>query len=215
FTAMRTTLIALAVGIVVISIRALSGKARVLSISLVLLVLIFGAMVVYQTRAAHALWLQDPSSSLRAQVATAGMKRMMHHPLFGHGMDSSHRHWSEWGFPGREMIHMHSTPLQFAFERGLPAVLFWLWIMAAFWMTASRAEKFQRESRDTNRHGILLGATGAVAAIFASSLVNYNFGDEEVMLVFWWLIGIVVVLSEVTPRSTNPPEQPRDVVSVV
>ncbi len=195
FTAMRTALVAMAIGIIVISLRALGGRARALSVSLALLMLVFGALVVYQTRAANALWLQDPSSSLRAQVAKVGLKRIVLHPLFGHGMDSSHLHWTEWGFPGRDMIHMHSTPLQIAFERGLPAMIFWLWIMIAFWRTTSRAERSQRESRDTNRHGILLGATGAVAAVFASSLVNYNFGDEEVMLVFWWLMGIAVALT--------------------
>ena len=204
-TAMRTALIALAIGICVISFRSLKQRARVLSVAGVLLVLLFGAFVVYQTRAANALWLQDPSSSLRAQVATIGLKRILLHPLFGHGMDSMHRHWAEWGFPGQEIIHMHSTPLQLAFDRGFPALIFWLWIMAVFWLTASRAEKSQRESRDTNRYGILLGATGAVAAVFASSLVNYNFGDEAVMIVFWWLMGIVVVLSEVDLKQTRNP----------
>ena len=163
FTAMRTALVALAIGICVISFRVLGRRARVLSVAVVSLVLVFGAFVVYQTRAANALWLQDPSSSLRVQVATVGLKRIMLHPLFGHGMDSIHLHWTEWGFPGRDMLHMHSTPLQLAFDRGFPALIFWLWIMAVFWLTASRAEKSQRESRDTNRYGILLGATGAVA----------------------------------------------------
>jgi hypothetical protein len=194
FTAMRTALVALAIGIALISFRALGGRARALSVSLVLLLLVFGAFVVYQTRATNALLLQDPSSSLRAQVASVGLKRILTHPLFGHGMDAIHLHWTEWGFPGSEMVHMHSTPVQFAFDRGLPALVFWLWIMAAFWTTTSREERSQREGRDANRHGILLGATGAIAAVFASSLVNYNFGDEEVMLVFWWLMGIVVVL---------------------
>jgi hypothetical protein len=203
FTAMRTALVALAIGIFVISFRALAGRARMLSVSLGLLVLVFGAFFVYQTRAANALWLQDPSSSLRAQVATIGLKRVLIHPLFGHGMDSIQLHWTEWGFPGHEMIHMHSTPLQITFDRGFPALIFWFWIMAAFWITASRAERSQRESRDANRHGILLGATGAIAAIFASSLVNYNFGDEEVVLVFWWLMGIVVVLSEVNAQQSH------------
>ena len=204
-TAMRTALMALAIGICVISFRSLKQRARVLSVAGVLVMLLFGAFVVYQTRATNALRLQDPSSSLRVQVATVGLKRIMLHPLFGHGMDSMHLHWAEWGFPGQEMVHMHSTPLQLVFDRGFPALIFWLWIMAVFWLTASRAEKSQRESRDTNRYGILLGATGAVAAVFASSLVNYNFGDEEVMIVFWWLMGIVVVLSEVDSKQTSNP----------
>jgi hypothetical protein len=196
FTAMRTALVAMAIGICVISLRALRGRARMVSVFVVALVMVFGAFFVYQTRAAQALWLQDPSSTLRGQVATIGLKRVMLHPLFGHGMDSMHLHWTEWGFPGRDLLHMHSTPLQFAFDRGLPAVIFWLWIMIVFWLTASRAERSQRKSRDTNRYGILLGATGVVAAVFADSIVNYAFGNEQVMIVFWWLMGMVVVMAD-------------------
>jgi hypothetical protein len=191
-TAMRTVLVALTIGVCVISVRALGRKAKVLTLAALLVLLAVGAFAVYQTRAQNALWLEDPSSSLRVQVAKVGLSRMMLHPLFGHGMDAMHVHWAEWGFPGRDMLHLHSTPLQLAFDRGLPALILWLWIIALFWRTASRGEESTRDSSDTNRYGILLGATGAVAGFFASSLVNYNFGDGEVALVFWWLLGIVV-----------------------
>ena len=201
-TAMRTVLVALAVGVCVISVRSLGRRAKVVSLASVLILLAVGAFIVYQTRAQHALRLQDPSSTLRVQVARIGASRIMLHPLFGHGMDSMHLHWREWGFPGSDMLHLHSTPLQLAFDRGLPALIFWFWIMWLFWRTASRGEKSSRDTADTNRYGILLGATGAVAGFFASSLVNYNFGDGEVALVFWWLLGVVVVLSEASNRQT-------------
>jgi len=197
-TAMRTVLVALAIGVCVISVRTLGRRAKVLSLAGICLLLAVGAFVVYQTRAQHALSLQDPSSSLRVQVARVGVSRLMLHPLFGHGMDAMHAHWAEWGFPGTDMLHLHSTPLQLAFDRGLPALVFWLWIMWVFWRTAARGEKLLRDTSDTNRYGVLLGATGAVAGFFASSLVNYNFGDGEVALVFWWLMGIVVVMSPVS-----------------
>lgn len=202
-TAMRTVLVALAIGVCVISVRALGRRAKVISVAGICLLLAVGAFVVYQTRAEHALSLKDPSSSLRVQVAKVGLSRMMLHPLFGHGMDAMHVHWQQWGFPGSDMLHLHSTPLQLAFDRGLPALVFWLWIMWMFWRTASRGEKSLRDSSDTNRYGILLGATGAVAGFFASSLVNYNFGDGEVALVFWWLMGIVVVMTEERRNADN------------
>lgn len=194
-TAMRTALIAFAIGVVVISWRALRGRARIAMLASLAVLLIVGAFVVYQTRAHQALFLRDPSSSLRVQVARVGAARIMLHPLFGHGMDSMHAHWNEWGFPGADLLHLHSTPLQLAFDRGLPALFLWFWIVWLFWRTASRSEKRLRETGDTNRYGILLGATGALAGFLASSLVNYNLGDGEVALVFWWLLGIVVVLS--------------------
>ena len=202
-TAMRTVLVALVIGILLMSIRALTAKARVLSLVGICLVLAGGAFVVFQTRAQHALSLQDPSSTLRVQVARVGLSRLLVHPVFGHGMDAVHLHWKEWGFPGTDMLHLHSTPLQLAFDRGFPALLFWLWIMWLFWRTASSNEKALREASDTNRYGILLGATGAVAGFFASSLVNYNFGDGEVALVFWWLLGIVVVMSGATNNNSQ------------
>jgi O-antigen ligase len=194
-TAMRTALIGFAIGVVVVSWRALRGRGKTAVLVALSIVLIVSAFVVYQTRARQALFLQDPSSALRVQVAKVGLRRIMLHPLFGHGMDAMHVHWNEWGFPGSDMLHLHSTPLQLAFDRGLPALFLWFWIVWLFWRTASRNEERLRETRDTNRYGVLLGATGALAGFLASSLVNYNLGDGEVALVFWWLLGIVVVLS--------------------
>jgi len=194
-TAMRTVLVAFTLGACVLTIRAARGKARLLVPAALLLVLALGALIVWQTRAEQALWLQDDSASLRLTVAQIGVSRIVLHPVFGHGMDAMHLHWNDWGFPGKDMLGMHSTPLQLAFDRGLPALALWLWIMAAFWLMTTRAERVFRDSADTNRHGLLLGATGAIAGFFASSLVNYNFGDAEVALVFWWLMGIVVVLA--------------------
>jgi hypothetical protein len=195
FAAMRTVLVALALGASVIALRATRSRVRLVVATAIIVMLVVGTLVVWRTRPSGALMLEDYSSSLRLSVARVGLSRVMLHPIFGHGMDAVKNHWTEWGFPGADMIHLHSTPLQIAFDRGLPALLFWLWIMIACWMLAARGEKLFRDFTDANRHGLLLGATGAIAGFFASSLVNYNFGDAEVALVFWWLMGIIVALS--------------------
>jgi O-Antigen ligase len=194
-TAMRTVMVAFTLGACVITLRAARGRARLLVTASLLLVLTLGAFIVWQTRAKQALTLGDDSASLRLTMARLGMSRIALHPVFGHGMDAMHLHWNEWGFPGQDMVGLHSTPLQLAFDRGLPALALWLWIMVAFWLMTTRAELTFRDSADTNRYGLLLGAMGAIAGFFASSMVNYNFGDGEVALVFWWLMGIVVVLA--------------------
>ncbi|HEY9286136.1 MAG TPA: hypothetical protein VIP46_21980, partial [Pyrinomonadaceae bacterium] len=128
-------------------------------------------------------------------IARAALARVTERPLAGHGVDSVHRHWREWGFPGDDVVHTHSTPLQLAFERGLPALFFWLWLLAAFWLTLARAEKSFRASPDATTHGLLLGAAGSFAGFCASSLVNYNFGDAEAALLLWWLMGSTVALT--------------------
>ena len=191
FTAMRTVLVAFVIGASLIAWRSLRGFPKVIFTAALFLVLGFGAVVVWQTRGNNALALGDPSSSLRAQVARVGVSRILIHPVFGHGMDAMHLHWREWGFPGNDMLHLHSTPLQLAFDRGVPMLLLWLWLMGTFWFKLWRDSSVASELADTNWYGILLGASGALTGLLASSIVNYNYGDSEVAMMFWWLMGLV------------------------
>ena len=192
FTAMRTVIVAFVIAATVIAFRSLRGTARVAFTFALFFVIGLGAVVVWQTRDRNALLLGDPSSSLRLQVARVGLSRIPIHPIFGHGMDAMKLHWSEWGFPGKDMLHLHSTPLQLAFDRGLPMLALWLWMMIAFWWTIARAERSSADLSDTNSYGILLGTLGALTGFLVSSLVNYNYGDAEAVMLFWFLMGIAL-----------------------
>ena len=189
FTAMRTVIVAFVIGACVSAWRSLRGAYKVVFTFALFFVLAFGAVVVWQTRARDALMLDDPSSALRLQVARVGFSRIPVHPIFGHGMDAMQRHWNEWGFPGSDMLHLHSTPLQLAFDRGLPMLALWLWLMIAFWSSVARKERSAADLSDTNAYGILLGILGALTGFLISSLVNYNYGDAEVAMMFWFLMG--------------------------
>jgi O-antigen ligase len=187
----------------------LRGTLKIVFTFALFFVLAFGAVVVWQTRDRNALLLGDPSSSLRMQVARVGLSRIPIHPIFGHGMDAMQKHWNEWGFPGKDMLHLHSTPLQLAFDRGLPMLALWLWMMSAFWLTIARDEKRAADFSDTNCHGILLGTLGALTGFLASSLVNYNYGDAEVVMMFWFLMGIAT-LTDCTDSTSVQSVKPGD-----
>lgn len=195
-TAMRTATIALVVGALTTAWRAsvASRRARAAVALALTIAVALGVFAVWRTRDAGALSLSDPSARLRLEVARVAARRVAAHPVFGHGMDAVHLHWNEWGFPGKDLLHAHSTPVQLAFDRGLPALLLWLWLLLAFWFALARAERRFRASDEAGAHGLLLGAVGATAGFFASSLVNYNFGDAEVALMLWWLMGSVFAL---------------------
>jgi O-antigen ligase len=193
---MRTVLLAFVFGASLIVWKSLRGTVRFAITAALFLILGFGAVVVWQTRAEKALSLGDPSASLRTEVARVGFNRIWIHPIFGHGMDAMKLHWTEWGFPGKDMLHLHSTPLQLAFDRGLPMLALWLWLMIALLMYLSQASRKASDLSDTNSYGILLGALGALVGLLTSSLVNYNFGDSEVVMMFWWVMGMSVTVTE-------------------
>lgn len=201
FTAMRTVIVAFVVGACVVAWRSLRGVYKVVFTFAVFFVLAFGAVVVSQTRARDALSLNDPSSSLRLEVARVGFSRIPLHPVFGHGMDAMKRHWTEWGFPGKDVLHLHSTPLQLAFDRGLPMLVLWLWLMFALVMRIARAERAASDLSDTNTYGILLGGLGGLMGFLASSLFNYNYGDSEAVMLFWWLMGVCITSARLVRSS--------------
>ena len=201
-TAMRSTLAAVAVGALVIAWRmATTQRQRIVLTAAVLVILVGGGWFVWRTRQQGALAFQDASANLRYQVATIAARRVMLHPIFGHGMDAMHEHWNEWGFPGRYMLDAHSTPIQIAFDRGLPALAFWFWLMLSFWRFARRTESATAQASEANAHGLSVGIVGAFAGFLVSSLVNYNFGDSEVALLVWWMMGAAVVLRSKTEDS--------------
>jgi O-Antigen ligase len=195
-TAMRSTLAAVAVGALVIAWRmATTQRQRIILAAAVVVIFVGGGWFVWRTREQGALALQDASANLRYQVATIAARRVMLHPIFGHGMDAMHEHWNEWGFPGRDMLDAHSTPIQIAFDRGLPALALWFWLMFSFWRFATRTERLTAQASDASTHGLSIGIVGAFAGFVVSSMVNYNFGDSEVVLLVWWMMGATVVLN--------------------
>lgn len=46
--------------------------------------------------------------------------------------------------------------------------------------------------------GIVLGALGGLAGFFASGLVHYNWGDSEVVMVFYFIMGLSLAVRRAT-----------------
>ena len=72
----------------------------------------------------------------------------------------------------------------------------WLWLMSAFLIHLWEASRKASDLSDTSSFGILLGALGALVGFLVSSVVNYNYGDAEVAMMFWWLMGTSVAISQ-------------------
>ena len=91
---------------------------------------------------------------------------------------------------GRQPIgHLHNVYLQLAFERGVPALVAWLIWMAIYLRMLWRA--FSR-SEDAWRRGLFLGALGGTIGMLTSGLVEYNWGDSEVVMIFYLIMGLSI-----------------------
>jgi hypothetical protein len=166
------------------------------------------------------------------------------HLLVGIGMDSLKKHWRQWGLfdEGRIPIgHMHSNPLQIALERGVPTFLAWLVLLGIYAHTLARTFRklskqlgsslgphvnrpANEESGDSDSgafgswldRGIILGALGGLAGFCVSGLVHYNWGDSEVIMIVYFIMGLSLVVernSQVGTFSRNPGQVERDLNS--
>ncbi|MBS1790868.1 MAG: O-antigen ligase family protein [Acidobacteria bacterium] len=181
--------------IVALLLTAISAGRRAVMTALIAASLLgaLGVYVVTSARQQVMASFTDDSTTRRIGYMEAGLRMIPRHPLLGVGMDSHKRHWQEWGFPGDYITHTHSTPIQIAMDRGLPALGCYVWLIAAMLLAAIRS--FKQKSQPEIQAGLFerslsLGVFGAVAGFFLSSLTNYNFGDSETLTMLLFVVGL-------------------------
>jgi hypothetical protein len=184
----------------------LSGSRKLLlaAVLLAIPVIIGGMLFLQETRGIGVVDSKDESTQYRMTMWRDGIRlstASAHNLVFGIGMDSTKKHWQEWGmFAGGflPLGHFHSTPMQMLVERGAPALLIWLSVIFLYGVTLWKA--VWREKRDGARDlwtfGILLGCLGGLIGFFVSGLVHYNIGDGEVAMVFYLLMAVGITIAE-------------------
>jgi O-antigen ligase len=131
--------------------------------------------------------VQDPSNQDRLAMIEVGARIVANDPLTGVGPNMVPRVYETYR-PDYAINptnpHLHNVPLQIAAERGLPALVIWVWFVVAVVVALFRVF---RQSRDR-----ALAATGlaAVVAMLAAGLFEYNFGDSEFLMLFLVVITL-------------------------
>ncbi len=180
------------------------GRRTLVFIGLMALPLVLGGLfVLQQKRNVSFIDQTDQSTTWRQTVWREGVTLLVSKPrhlVIGIGMDSIKKHWQAWGMfdNGRiPMGHMHSNLLQIALERGVPALILWLAFLFVYARTLWRRLRNGARLEWIDR-GILLGALGGLAGFFSSGLVHYNWGDSEVVMVLYMIIGVALALQRHT-----------------
>jgi O-antigen ligase len=191
----------------------LSGSRKLLlaAVLLAIPVIIGGMLFLQETRGIGVVDSKDESTQYRMTMWRDGIRlstASAHNLIFGIGMDSTKKHWQEWGmFAGGflPMGHFHSTPMQMLVERGVPALLIWLAVIFLYGLTLWKA--IWSVKRDIHgglwTFGILLGCLGGLIGFFVSGLVHYNIGDGEVAMVFYLLMAVGIRVAEFINDSTG------------
>lgn len=195
----RASWLSLLVSAILITALSLSRRALLIAGACTLPLVLTGLFVLHQKRNVGFFDQKDDSIAWRQKIWREGFHLLTSSPrhlLVGVGMDSIKGHWREWGLfeNGRlPMGHMHSDYLQIALERGVPALIAWLILLGAYARTLWRL-RHRVPKENWIEKGIVLGALGGLVGFMLSGVVHYNWGDSEVVMILYLIMGFSLVV---------------------
>jgi len=132
----------------------------------------------------------NESNRERLLVWGAGLRIIADYPVFGVGQNSFPLVYPKYrakNVKEPHISHLHNNFLELAAERGLVGLAAWIWLWgAALWVTA----KAWRSAEDDKEVKTALAACmGGVVAFLAAGLFEYNFGDSEIQMMFYFILA--------------------------
>jgi hypothetical protein len=216
-TVTRASWLGCLVSTLLILLLGMGRRAMIVIGVLAIPLVLAGLFILQQKRNVSFIDQADQSTTWRETVWREGFNLLVSKPrhlLVGVGMDSIKGHWREWGmFDGGRIPwgHMHSNFLQIALERGVPALLLWLAFLFVYARTLWRSLKLVKPRCVSDGKfvgpwidcGILLGALGGLAGFITSGLVHYNWGDSEVVMILYLIMGLTLTVRREVEQSSN------------
>jgi O-antigen ligase len=131
--------------------------------------------------------MSDPTTRDRVAMLEAGAAIIRDHPWTGVGPDMIGRVYPDYRTASAVQAdnpHLHNVPLQIAAERGLPALVVWIGFVV------SAIAGLWRLLGDRRARPLAAAGLGAMTAMLAAGLTEYNFGDSEFLMLLLVMITL-------------------------
>jgi len=208
-TGTRAAVASLVLGCFVALLLLAERRARILAIAALTVIALSATIWIQHTRQTRWVDPNDISTQFRVLMWGDGLRLIRQHPWFGVGMETVRLHFHEWNIRGfleyNVVSHFHSTYVQIAVERGIPALLAWLWFCVAYALFLWRLiARLRIQSRLACAAAV--GALGGLVAFTFTSFFHYNLGEEPLALIFFFYWGLAVAMDRILtiPGALDP-----------
>ena len=196
-TQTRRAIAGLAAGCFV-ALQLLAGRrTRLLATAALGVLLLAATFWIHHTRGFGWIAFHDAGTQYRVLMWEDGLRLVRQHPWFGVGMGAIANHWQEWNIRAYALYHVqwhfHSDYVQLAVERGLPALVAWLWFLVAnFIFLRGLLRRVSTRSRFAT--GVVAGVLAGFVAFLVTSLVEYTLSDETLVMLLFSFFGMAVAI---------------------
>lgn len=168
----------------------------VLSLPLLAAVAFVASPPVMRARVTSILHGREIDSNTFHTIArNAGIRMIEKHPLLGLGPDGPKYHFKEYvpadiwaNRPAGFYEHLHNLYLQYGAERGLPALVVFLWLMLQILVDFTRGLRALPPG-PSDRRFLLHAGIAVVIAALVEGFAEVNLGDSEVLTMFLVVIA--------------------------
>ena len=102
---------------------------------------------------------------------------------------------------GRQLVcHAHNNFIDMAVDSGLLGLGIFIWFLVTIYKVGFHIFK---ELEDGYFKGIAWGFLGSLTAFLIAGLSQYNFGDSEVVMLFYFLLAMVMVIPRIRKPTSN------------
>ncbi len=153
------------------------------------------------SRFASIFDVNNPTNRDRVAMLKEGERMVRAHPLVGVGPNMVEVVYSTFRDPDaveRVNPHLHNVPVQIAAERGLPALIVWIWFVVIV------LTDLFHEFRAGKNPALAAAALAAMTAMLAAGLFEYNFGDSEFLMLLLLLVTLPFAASRPPAADLQP-----------
>ena len=159
---------------------------------------------------------QVDSNAFRIIAWNAGIQMIERHPLLGLGPEGPKYHFQEYvppdawnSRPPGFYQHLHNVYLQYGAERGVPALLVFLWLLGRIVVDFWRGLWALPPGSDDRRF-LLQGGIAVVLAMMVEGIAEVNFGDSEPLTMFLVVVacGYLALEKDLTVPGPLRPHEP-------
>jgi hypothetical protein len=214
-TSTRAAMAGLAIGVGVVAF--VSARRRLIGVAILTMIILapLAYLAIKHSRGDILFNLREESTTYRIEVWREAFSLIKDNPIagIGKGSEGSGVLQEKYALYNNGKLppgHFHSTIIQVATWWGLPALIFYIALMTILFFEMVRLSKRLQAQQAWEIWGIALGGIGALVAFNVSSLVHFNFGDGEVVMAFWFIMGLVfavrrLALEKLSDDETNQP----------
>lgn len=194
FTFTRSSWLGFLTGAIVIG--AFRAKKIFLPLILIVVAIIMLASPEMKERMSSIFNPYHPSNITRLHMWETGIKIFKDHPIVGVGDIGIEHVWDFYAPPENEMVgHLHNNVIMWLVTLGSIGFIAIAALFVKAWIVVSRIEEKLHDNWFLG--SIALSCLAVMAGFHVNGLFEWNFGDAEIIIVVWTIVGMALAAEKV------------------